>query len=124
MRQKDEMENQLVRARGTDFANARTDIVSIGTVVQSTDLATNQRETFKMLGAWDTDPDKGIISYLSPVAQGLMNHKVGDEVEFEIYGAKHKHRIESIELYKAPAAAQTPEASAAPQTTDSANATA
>ncbi|HEU5124043.1 MAG TPA: GreA/GreB family elongation factor [Verrucomicrobiae bacterium] len=123
MRQKDEMENQLVRARGTDFANARTDIVSIGTVVQSTDLATNQRETFKLLGAWDTDPDKGIISYLSPVAQGLMNHKVGDEVEFEIYGAKHKHRIESIEIYKAPAATPTPEASPATQTTDSANAT-
>jgi transcription elongation GreA/GreB family factor len=100
MRQKDELENQMVRARGTDFANARTDVVSIGTIVQSTDLATNQRETFKVLGAWDTDPDKGIISYLSPVAQGLMNHKVGDEVEFEIYGARHKHRIESIEPFK------------------------
>lgn len=109
MRNKGEMESQLVRARGTDFANARTDVVSIGTVVQSTDLKTNQRETFKVLGAWDSDPDKGIISYLSPVAQGLMNRKVGDEVEFEIYGATHKHRIESIEPYIAPAPqAETP----------------
>ncbi len=111
MRQKGDMENQLVRARGTDFSNARTDVVSIGTVIQSTDLATNQRETFKVLGAWDTDPDKGVISYLSPVAQGLMNHKVGDEVEFEIYGARHKHRIESIEPFKAPAPASQPQTS-------------
>ncbi len=101
MRQKDELENQMVRARGTDFLNARTDVVSIGTVVHSTDLSTNQRERFVVLGAWDSDPDKGIISYLSPVAQGLMNHKVGDEVEFEIYGARHKHRIELIEPFKA-----------------------
>jgi transcription elongation GreA/GreB family factor len=102
MRQKGDMENQLVRSRGTDFANARTDVVSVGTIVHSTDLATNQRERFVVLGAWDSDPDKGVISYLSPVAQGLMNHKVGDEVEFEIYGARHKHRIEDIEPYKAP----------------------
>jgi transcription elongation GreA/GreB family factor len=100
MRQKDEMENQMVRARGTDFANTRTDIVSVGTAVHTTDLATNQKERFVILGAWDTDTDKGIISYLSPVAQGLMNSKVGDEVEFEVHGARHKHRIESIEAYK------------------------
>ena len=38
MRRKAELENQLVRARGTDFANARTDVVSIGTIVRATDL--------------------------------------------------------------------------------------
>src|SRR4030095_1064383 len=37
MRQKGELETQLVRARGTDFANARTDVVSIGTIVNSVD---------------------------------------------------------------------------------------
>src|SRR5213595_24133 len=39
MRRKHELESQLVRARGTDFANPRTDAVSIGTIVRSTDLA-------------------------------------------------------------------------------------
>ncbi|MGN6643963.1 MAG: hypothetical protein ACTHKU_13280, partial [Verrucomicrobiota bacterium] len=38
MRQKDELEAQMVRARGTDFSNARTDIGSIGTIVHTTDL--------------------------------------------------------------------------------------
>ncbi|HXS69633.1 MAG TPA: GreA/GreB family elongation factor, partial [Candidatus Polarisedimenticolia bacterium] len=69
MRMKAEMENQLVRARGTDFSNARTDVASIGTVVRTTDSATGQKETFTILGAWDSDPDKGILSYLSPMAQ-------------------------------------------------------
>lgn len=97
VRMKDEMESQLVRARGTDFSNARTDVVSIGTIVRTTDSSSGQRETFTILGAWDSDPDKGIVSYLSPMAQALLNRKVGDEVEFEIHGARHRHRIESIE---------------------------
>jgi len=116
VRTKDEMENQLVRARGTDFSNARTDIVSIGTIVKTTNIATGNHETFTVLGAWDSDPDKGVVSYLSPMAQALLNRKVGDEVEFEIHGAKHKHRIESIEAFKAAPAASTPEqATASPQ---------
>jgi transcription elongation GreA/GreB family factor len=104
MRRKDELETQLTRARGTDFANARTDIVSIGTIVQAMDLGANQTETFTILGAWDSDPDKGVISYLSPVAQSLLNNKVGDEVEFDLHGAKRRHRIERIEAFKLPGA--------------------
>jgi transcription elongation GreA/GreB family factor len=116
VRTKDDMENQLVRARGTDFSNARTDLVSIGTIVKTTNIATGSHETFTILGAWDSDPDKGIVSYLSPMAQALLNRKIGDEVEFEIHGAKHKHRIESIEAFKAaPAATPAEQASTAPQ---------
>jgi transcription elongation GreA/GreB family factor len=100
MRQKQELEGQLMRARGTDFSNTTTDAVAIGSIVLATDLGTNQPETFTILGAWDSDPDKGIISYLSPVGAALLNHKPGEEVEFEFHGAKHRHRIEKIEAWK------------------------
>jgi transcription elongation GreA/GreB family factor len=114
MRQKAEMEAQLVRARGTDFANARTDVASIGTVVQATDLNSGTSESFTILGAWDFDEAKGIISYLTPVGQALLNHKVGDEVEFEVHGARHRHRIDRVEAYQlaspSPAATTTPTA--------------
>jgi transcription elongation GreA/GreB family factor len=100
MRQKQELEAQLMRARGTDFSNTTTEAVAIGSIVLATDLGTNQPETFTILGAWDSDPDKGIISYLSPVGAALLNHKPGEEVEFEFQGAKHRHRIEKIEAWK------------------------
>jgi transcription elongation GreA/GreB family factor len=100
MRRKGELETQLVRARGTDFANPRIDVVSIGTVVHATDLATNQVQHFSVLGAWDSDPEKGVVSYLSPMAQSLLNRKVGEEVEFEVHGVQHRHRIESIVPFK------------------------
>ena len=100
MRRKSELEIQLLRARGTDFANIRTDVVSIGAIVQATDLEAGAAEQFTILGAWDSDPDKGVVSYLSPVAQSLLNRKTGDEVEFEVHGVKRRHRIESIQPYK------------------------
>jgi len=100
MRRKGELESQLVRARGTDFANAKTDVVSIGTIVNVTDLKANNLEHFSILGAWDSDPEKGVISYLTPVAQSLLNRKAGEEVEFEMEGAKKRYRIDAIAAYK------------------------
>jgi transcription elongation GreA/GreB family factor len=100
MKRKSELETQLVRARGTDFAAPRTDVASIGTVVRATDLDTNQPEQFTILGAWDSDPEKGIVSYLSPMAQAVLNRKVGEEVEFEIHEIRHRHRIESVQAFK------------------------
>jgi transcription elongation GreA/GreB family factor len=101
MRNKAELENQLGRSRGTDFENPRTDVVNIGTRVRVTDLVTSNKEIYAILGAWDFDAEKSIISYLTPLAQGLLNHKPGDEVEFELEGAKKRYRVESIEAFKA-----------------------
>jgi transcription elongation GreA/GreB family factor len=104
MRRKGELESQLVRARGTDFANARTDVVSIGTRVRVTDLGANQADTYTILGAWDGDPDKNILSYLTPLAQALIGKKPGGEADFEMEGARRRFRVESIEAV-APVAA-------------------
>ena len=109
MRRKSELEAQLVRARGTDFANARLDIVSVGTLVRLTDLASNSSEIFSILGAWDTDPEKGIVSYLTPLAQALIGKKAGDELEFEMDGVKKRYRIDAIEpVAGAPVSAPSP----------------
>ncbi len=100
MRRKEELEAQLTRARGTDFTGARTDVVSIGTIVHATNLDSSGPEIFTVLGAWDFDADKSIISYLTPIGQALLNHKAGEEVEAEVDGARHRHRIDRIEAFK------------------------
>jgi transcription elongation GreA/GreB family factor len=104
MLRKTELESQLIRARGTNFANPRTDLVSIGTRVAVTELGTGHRETFVILGAWDFDTEKHIVSYLSPIAQALLNKAVGDQAEFELDGSVRRYRIDDITAAKPPAA--------------------
>jgi transcription elongation GreA/GreB family factor len=104
MRRKSELEAQLVRARGMDFANAKTDQVNLGTRVHVTELLDNHKEAFIIVGAWDGDPDRGLISYLTPVGQALLNRKAGEEVELDLNGTKHRFRIDSIEAFNPPLA--------------------
>ena len=103
MRRKSEIETELGRARGTDFANVKTDTVGIGTTVTVSD-SSGQRETYTLLGAWDGDPDKGILSYLTPLAQALMGNAPGATVDFELEGSKKRLRIETITVKPLPVA--------------------
>jgi transcription elongation GreA/GreB family factor/transcription elongation factor GreA-like protein len=100
MRRKGELESQLVRARGSDFASPRTDVVSIGTIVSVTDLGQNQPENFTILGAWDSNPEQGVISYLTVVGQSLLNAKPGQEVDVPVEDGKKRYRVETISAYK------------------------
>ncbi|MBI1842944.1 MAG: GreA/GreB family elongation factor [Verrucomicrobia bacterium] len=104
MRRKAELEAQLIRARGTDFAQARTDAVSIGTRVAVTNLTSQEGEEYTIMGAWDSAPEKNIISYLTPVGQAFLNKKQGETVDFELEGQKQSFRIEAIHLTTPPAA--------------------
>jgi transcription elongation GreA/GreB family factor/arginine repressor len=90
MRRRAELEILLSRAQPTDFADARTDVVSIGTTVTITDLGTGQPHTYHILGAWDSDPARSIISYPAALAQTLLNKKTGESTP-------QKLRIDRIE---------------------------
>jgi len=77
---KNELERDLERARPTDFKGADTSAVNIGTKIVLA-LASGEKRELTMLGAWDADPEKNIISYLSEVGQVLLGKSVGEEVE-------------------------------------------
>lgn len=99
-RRKHELEVELNRARGTEFDNPRLDVVSPGTIIRVFDLGLNKTETYTILGAWDGDPDKNILSYLTPLAKAFVGQPVGKEVEFSEIGEKRRFRIEHIEAFK------------------------
>ena len=61
-----------------------------------TDIGSGKREIYELRGAWDGEPEKNILSYLTPLAQALVNKAVGTEVEFTNEGAIRKLRIEAI----------------------------
>src|SRR6266705_1575071 len=80
MRRKAELEQALDNARGTAFENPDTTRISIGTIVTLRDPDSGQEDTYTILGAWDGDPDRHVISYQTAIGQALMGHRAGDAV--------------------------------------------
>jgi transcription elongation factor GreA len=97
MRRKAELEQMLHNARGTSFENVDTSRVSIGTIVTLCDMETNKEETYTILGAWDGDPDRHIISYQTAIGQALVGHKAGDAVPLNTEHGAAQFTIVSIQ---------------------------
>ncbi len=100
MRQKGEAERDLARARGTDFAGVTNGKVAIATAVTLRRVSDGGAENYTILGAWDTDPEKHIISYLSQMAQALIGHAVGERVTVPKETGEHDVEIIAIEVAK------------------------
>jgi transcription elongation GreA/GreB family factor len=89
VRRRSELERALQNARGTAFENPDTSRVSIGTIVTVRDKTSKKQETYTILGAWDGDPDRHIISYQTAIGKALLGKKAGEVAalpngEFEI----------------------------------------
>jgi transcription elongation factor GreA len=93
MRRKAELEQALHNARGTAFENPDTSRVSIGTIVTLRDSDSGKEETYTILGAWDGDPERNIISYQTAIGQALLGHKIGEVVTLNA-----DHGAESFEI--------------------------
>ena len=74
------LERDIHSAQGTDFKGADASKVNIGTVVTLEDESGKERE-ITVLGAWDSNPDKHIVSYQSDVGQALLERTEGETAE-------------------------------------------
>src|SRR4030095_14017058 len=97
MRRKAELEQMLHNARGTSFENPDTSRVSIGTIVKLRNLETQKEDTYTILGAWDGDPDRHIISYQTAIGQALLGHEVSETVSLNTEHDTAEFTIVSIE---------------------------
>jgi transcription elongation factor GreA len=98
MAQKTHLERDLGRARVSDFSEATTDQVSVGTVVEVRN-AGGGATTYTILGAWDGDPDNHVISYKTPLGAALLGKKPGDTVKVKAGGAEDEYTIVNIYRY-------------------------
>ena len=97
IRRKTELEQALHNARGTSFENPDTSRVSIGTIVTLRDSDSKKEETYTILGAWDGEPERNIISYQTATGQALLGHQAGEVVKLNTDHGTGKFAIVSIE---------------------------
>ncbi len=95
-RRKTELEKDLDNAQGSDLTGADTASVNIGTVV--TLRHNSDTEQYTVLGAWDSDPDQRIVSYLSEIGQALIGQQVGDKVEFRDLETEEERTYDIAEI--------------------------
>jgi transcription elongation factor GreA len=96
MAQKATLERELGRARVSDFKDATVEQVSVGSVVDVTVASTGKRARFTVLGAWDSEPEKNIIAYKTPLGLALLGKKTGDTVSVKIGGTEESYTIAAI----------------------------
>ena len=108
MRRKTELEQMLHNARGTSFENVDTSRVSIGTIVTLREVETDKEETYTILGAWDGDPDRHIISYQTAIGQALLGHEIGETISLNTEHDSAHFTIVSIQAAPPDQGAATP----------------
>lgn len=85
-------------ARVIDTKQLGSDTVGLLTKVEMTNLGNNARMTYTIVSPHEANLREGKISIKSPIAQALLNKKVGDVVEVRVPAGIQKLQIENITL--------------------------
>jgi len=80
MAQGAQLAEDLEKVKPSDFSDAQTDAVVMGTGVELA-YASGATETYYILGAWDQNDELSIISNETRLAKALLGHTVGETVE-------------------------------------------
>lgn len=93
-----QMKLAIQDAKIIDTSRLSTDCVQILCKVEMTNLTTKAKMTYTIVSENEADLRAGKISIKTPIAQGLLGKKVGDEVEIKIPRGTIKLRIDNISI--------------------------
>ncbi len=88
----------LANDRVIDMSRLSANSVQLLCKVEMTNLASDKKMTYTIVSPHEADIHEGKISIKSPIAQALLNKKVGDVVEVRVPAGVMKLRIENIQL--------------------------
>ena len=88
----------LANARVIDMSRLGSDSVQLLSKVGMTNLGNQRQMSYTIVSPHEADIHEGKISIKSPIAQALLNKKVGDVVEISVPAGLLRLRIESISL--------------------------
>lgn len=88
----------IAEAKVIDTSRLSTEAVQILSTVEMTNMANNMKMRYTIVSENEANIRVGKISIKTPIAQGLLNKKVGDVVEIAIPRGTIKLRIDKITL--------------------------
>ena len=88
----------ISEAKVVDTSRLSNDTVQILSKVEMTNLTTKAKMSYTLVSENEANLREGKISIMTPIAQGLLGKKVGDEVEIKIPRGTITLRIDNITI--------------------------
>jgi len=76
-----QVRQRLSEVEAIDTSKIPTDSAAYGSTVILYDMDRDEKVTYRLVTSEESDPDKGLISTVSPIGQALMGKEEGDEVK-------------------------------------------
>ena len=95
-----QLQERFTKARIIRKEDMPADTISLGKTVTIRDQNGGNTLEYTILGEGETDIEKGIISYQSPLARQLINHKKGDVVEVHLPRGAVQYEILSVDFFQ------------------------
>ncbi|ASV44183.1 transcription elongation factor GreA-like protein [Salicola phage SCTP-2] len=92
-----ELHAVLNNSQIVDISNRSMEKVEFGSIVDLYDVKNDKEVSFQILGAYESDPKNGVISYLSPLGKEIIGLQVDDgceialgydTIEYEVIGIR------------------------------------
>lgn len=77
------LKDYKVNAQVVDCTNLSCESVKFGVFVEILDLDTEKKRKIRLVGDYEADVGKNLISVESPLGRALLGKKIGDVVDFE-----------------------------------------
>jgi transcription elongation factor GreA len=91
------LEGILKSAKIVRDSSSKSDGVGMGSTVQVQKIGGDEKHTYTIVGAEETNMFEGKISYHSPLGAALLGKKKGDEFSFHTPRGTQKYKILKVE---------------------------
>ena len=92
-----EIEEMLQNSEIIDVKKGGGDTVAFGCNVSLKNLDTDEEVVYQLVGPYESDIQKGMISMTSPLGRALVGKSVGDEVNFSAPGGQRTYEIIKVD---------------------------
>lgn len=93
-----DMKMTIAQAKIVDVSRLSDEAVQIMSTVEMTNMGNNSKMKYTIVSETEANLKQGKISIQTPIAQGLLNKKVGDVVEIKIPRGIIKLRVDKITI--------------------------
>lgn len=88
-----ELEDKIARAEVINYKEISGNSVKFGATVKVVNEDTDEEKVYQIVGEYEADITKNLISVNSPLARALIGKSAGDSVRFSTPGGAHDYEI-------------------------------